>query len=70
VSRTLGLALIVLALAGPVRAADRPSALAVGDRAPDFTLLDQQGRPVRLSEVLRRRDIVVLAFYIRADTPG
>jgi thioredoxin-dependent peroxiredoxin len=39
-----------------------------GDTAPDFELPDQDGRPVRLSE-LRGRP-VVLYFYPKADTPG
>jgi thioredoxin-dependent peroxiredoxin len=39
-----------------------------GDLAPDFTLPDQDGRPVRLSDLQGRR--VVLYFYPRADTPG
>jgi peroxiredoxin Q/BCP len=39
-----------------------------GDAAPDFTLPDQHGEPVTLSE-LRGRP-VVLYFYPKADTPG
>ena len=39
-----------------------------GDTAPDFELEDQDGKPVRLSE-LRGRP-VVLYFYPKADTPG
>ena len=39
-----------------------------GDDAPDFELPDQDGEPVRLSE-LRGRP-VVLYFYPKADTPG
>ena len=40
----------------------------VGDRAPDFTLADQNGAMVRLSEFLGKKR-VVLAFYIKAFTP-
>jgi peroxiredoxin len=40
----------------------------VGDRAPDFTLTDQGGTMVRLSEFLGKKR-VVLAFYIKAFTP-
>ena len=43
--------------------------LKVGDRAPDFALPDQNGKTVRLSD-FRGRKTVVLAFYIRASTPG
>jgi peroxiredoxin Q/BCP len=39
-----------------------------GESAPDFTLPDQNGNPVTLSE-LRGRP-VVLYFYPKADTPG
>ena len=39
-----------------------------GDAAPDFTLPDQHGNPVTLSEL--RGSTVVLYFYPRADTPG
>ncbi|MCI0573495.1 MAG: peroxiredoxin, partial [Myxococcaceae bacterium] len=40
----------------------------VGDTAPDFTLMDQDGRPVRLSGYRGRQ--VVLYFYPKDDTPG
>src|SRR5438445_2278821 len=39
-----------------------------GDLAPDFTLPDQHGQPVKLSELRGRT--VVLYFYPKADTPG
>jgi peroxiredoxin Q/BCP len=39
-----------------------------GDQAPDFELPDQDGEPVRLSEL--RGQPVVLYFYPKADTPG
>ena len=39
-----------------------------GEQAPDFTLPDQHGHPVKLSE-LRGKPVVVY-FYPRADTPG
>ncbi len=42
--------------------------LDVGDTAPDFTLPDQHGEPVTLSEL--RGQNVVLYFYPKADTPG
>jgi peroxiredoxin len=41
----------------------------VGQAAPDFVLNDQNGRAVRLSD-FRGKKSVVLAFYIRAFTPG
>jgi peroxiredoxin Q/BCP len=39
-----------------------------GDVAPDFTLPDQHGNPVSLSEL--KGKTVVLYFYPKADTPG
>lgn len=45
------------------------AALKVGDRAPDFTLPDTEGRPVTLSRLLRDGP-VILAFYPKAFTPG
>jgi thioredoxin-dependent peroxiredoxin len=39
-----------------------------GDRAPDFTLPDQDGREVSLSDLAGKT--VVLYFYPKADTPG
>ena len=40
----------------------------VGQPAPDFALPDQNGEPVRLSDLRGRR--VVVYFYPKADTPG
>jgi thioredoxin-dependent peroxiredoxin len=42
--------------------------LSAGDTAPDFTLRDQNGEEVTLSDL--RGQTVVLYFYPRADTPG
>ena len=42
--------------------------LAVGDKAPTFTLKDQNGKPVKLSDAKGKR--VVVYFYPKADTPG
>ena len=39
-----------------------------GDLAPDFTLPDQAGNPVTLSEL--RGHPVIVYFYPKADTPG
>lgn len=42
--------------------------LQAGDKAPDFTLPDQEGREMTLSDL--RGQTVVLYFYPRADTGG
>ncbi|HEX5618826.1 MAG TPA: thioredoxin-dependent thiol peroxidase [Solirubrobacteraceae bacterium] len=39
-----------------------------GQKAPDFTLPDQDGKPVSLNDY--RGQTVVLYFYPKADTPG
>lgn len=43
--------------------------LKVGDQAPDFTLPDQDGKPVTLSRLLENGP-VILAFYPKAFTSG
>jgi thioredoxin-dependent peroxiredoxin len=40
----------------------------VNDKAPDFTLQDENGREVSLKDLLGKP--VVLYFYPRANTPG
>ena len=42
--------------------------LAIGDVAPDFTLPDQDGKPLTLSSLRGQR--VVIYFYPKDDTPG
>jgi peroxiredoxin Q/BCP len=46
----------------------RVSELKIGARAPAFTLSDQQGRKVKLSDFKGKR--LVVYFYPKADTPG
>ena len=47
----------------------RATKVSVGDVAPDFTLPDQSGAPVRLGDLVGRKT-VVLYFYPKDDTPG
>jgi peroxiredoxin Q/BCP len=53
-----------------VRAVDpeREAAMDINDKAPEFTLPDQNDDPVSLKDF--RGKYVVLYFYPRADTPG
>lgn len=46
----------------------RRAVLRPGDRAPDFTRLDQRGDQVTLASLRGRKALVY--FYPRADTPG
>ena len=65
--RLLG-ALVALALPTSVLAeapASRP--LAVGDKAPDFTLLSNEWKEVKLSDFHGKKN-VVLVFYVLAFT--
>jgi peroxiredoxin Q/BCP len=43
--------------------------LKVGDRAPDFTLTDTDGKSVTLSKALEKGP-VMLFFFPKAFTPG
>jgi cytochrome oxidase Cu insertion factor (SCO1/SenC/PrrC family) len=63
--RSLLLSLALLLLPAGVGA----GMLKEGDHAPDFTLADQAGKPVRLAD-FRGKSNVVIAFYVMAFTPG
>ena len=43
--------------------------LSTGDRAPDFTLISNSGKPVSLVDFLGKK-MIVLFFYPRDGTPG
>jgi cytochrome oxidase Cu insertion factor (SCO1/SenC/PrrC family) len=63
----------LLFMAAGAVAADEPSVqdpkVKVGDTAPDFTLRNQSGKEVKLSD-FRGKKNVVLAFYVFAFTGG
>ena len=66
---TIGLTVFVQ----PAAAQDAPEIIAVGEMAPDFTITGATRygilqEPVSLSDL--RGDVVVLAFFFRARTPG
>ena len=67
--RRLGMAaaFLVLVLAAPWAA--QGAELKVGDKASDFTLIDTNWKPVKLSDFLGKKN-VVLAFYVLAFTGG
>lgn len=67
-------ALLAASLTPVSHAADQPQAppqptVKVGDVAPDFTLNDQNGKKVSLSEFKGKKN-VALAFYVFAFTGG
>ena len=62
----IGAGVLALALGATVTA---QAALNVGDKAPDFTLPDQNNKQVKLSDFLGKKN-VVLAFYVLAFTGG
>ena len=63
------LALIVAAPASAQQPTIAKTNLKVGQMAPDFTLLDNNWKPVKLSD-FRGKKNVVLAFYVLAFTGG
>ena len=66
----LGMAILCLQVqAQSNKPAPEPLKLKVGDVAPDFKLLDYEGKDVTLSQY-RGKSNVVLAFYIFAFTGG
>jgi peroxiredoxin len=69
VQKSVRLAGSILALALGSTVAARAAALKVGDKAPDFSLPDQTGKQVKLSDFAGKKS-VVLAFYVLAFTGG
>jgi peroxiredoxin len=61
----IALGFLLLTLAAPFPT----MALKVGDKAPDFTLPDQNGNKVSLGQFLGKKNVVV-AFYVLAFTGG
>jgi cytochrome oxidase Cu insertion factor (SCO1/SenC/PrrC family) len=60
----------LLAVAMGAAAADSQTPLVVGVMAPDTKLVDQNGQSVRLADLTRQHDFVVVAFYVKAFTGG
>jgi len=58
-----------VAIALVFAAASLAAPLKIGDKAPDFTLPDQNGNKVKLGDYLGKKS-VALAFYVLAFTGG
>jgi len=69
VTRAL-VAVMLLALVTSAAAADSQTPLAVGVVAPETKLIDQNGQSLRLADLIKQRDYVVVAFYVKAFTGG
>ena len=67
--RALAAAVLLALTASNVGAADQVP-LAAGAAAPDTVLVDQRRQTVRLADLLKQRDFVVVAFYVKAFTGG
>ena len=65
----VGLLALVVSMPVLAGAAEIVTKVKVGDVAPDFTLPDQNNKPVKLSD-FRGKKNVVLAFYVLAFTAG
>src|SRR2546427_13182897 len=66
VESTLSVAGLIIGESTMSKAAS--AALKVGQKAPDFTVLNDQGQKVKLSDFRGKK--VVLYFYPKDDTPG
>ena len=69
VTRAL-VAVMLLALVSSAAGADSPTPLAVDVMAPETKLVDQNGQSLRLADLVKQRDFVVVAFYVKAFTGG
>lgn len=73
IHRKLIMTLTVMFALAAIASAQQPVApkthLKVGDPAPDFTLIDQNRKEVKLSDFKGKKN-VVLAFYVLAFTGG
>lgn len=65
----LGVCAALVGLAAAQNIKPPKTNLKVGDEAPDFTLPDTEGKPVKLSD-FRGKKPVVLAFFPAAFTGG
>ena len=65
---TIILAVFTIGAIASVFAKNQSVLLAVGDKAPNFSLKDQNGKVRKLSDYSGQR--LVVYFFPKADTPG
>ena len=63
------LAAIFLIITFSMKGQEKNGELAIGDRIPDFTLLDQDGNSFKASDYIGKKAMVIY-FYPKDDTPG
>ena len=65
----VGMAMLLASQAPAQQPAVAKTHLKVGEVAPDFTMLNQTWKPVKLSDYRGKKN-VILAFYVLAFTGG
>ena len=63
------LAVLALILTFSMRGQEKKGELAIGDRVPDFSLLDQHGNTFHADDFIGQKAMVIY-FYPKDDTPG
>ena len=63
----LAMAIVPLSAAQGEKAPDDMTGIEVGEKAPDFTLKDQNGNDTALSDLLEDNKSVALVFYRSAN---
>ena len=69
ISIFLIVALVGLVLAFTMKAQNKNKPITVGDKVPDFILLDQNGKEFNVGDYAGKRAMVIY-FYPKDDTPG
>lgn len=62
-TKKIGLLICVLAAALSLSAQNNPNGLAVGNKAPDFTLNTPEGKAVSLYEFIKGKKLVLIDFW-------
>lgn len=68
VKKMMAVAFMVLMMSACTSTDVQKTSVAAGSKAPDFVLPDQNGKDVKLSEVLANDRGALLAFYPKDDS--